>query len=310
MAEAAGLVLAVLPLMISATEHFNSARRAISRFRRFSAETKRLLSVVNTQRTIFRGEVRLLLGPLAGRDIAQHMLDDLDHPNWTDTSFAKAVNTHLGDGTNAVAECASMIRAKLQYLEDETGKYSDVPDHQVRVSHQVLSVTLGIQSLGSLMIFYVKTSSTENCHKSVGRRLKLSLVEPELSKHVEELKDFIRDFRVLRAQAEELQQQPMTTKNSPSSVDDIERFTIMQKTSRMLYEALSVACTKHVEHYTRFSLGPIYKADASYVQFNLAFRPSVVPRKPIWLTVESTLPGTLGPIRDPAESIVSNSYRA
>ena len=67
----------------------------------------------------------------------------------------------------------------------------------------------------------------------------------------------------------------------------------MQKTSKMLYEALSVACTKHIEHNTRFSLRPIVNSNTGQVRFTLAIRrpPSMAiasSQDLIWLTVESS----------------------
>lgn len=137
MAEAVGLSLAVLPLVISTTEHFSHARQVVSRCRKFSTEAKKLLSGLNLQRTIFRGELVLLLAPIAGRDVGRKMLDDLDHPNWTDSNFNDALNLRLGDAVHAIVDDVSLIAMKLAYLESEAEKYTEVvgDEHGVSNAH-------------------------------------------------------------------------------------------------------------------------------------------------------------------------------
>ena len=134
MADAVGIGLAIVPLMISAAEHFNQLRQAVARFRNFSDEAQRLLSILNVQRTIFRSEARLLLAPFTGHQLAQEMLENLDHPEWTADNFVKAMESRLGARMEAIAQAIFLITVKLAYLESKTQKYIDSHEKEKKVS--------------------------------------------------------------------------------------------------------------------------------------------------------------------------------
>ncbi|KAL9615782.1 MAG: hypothetical protein Q9160_009265 [Pyrenula sp. 1 TL-2023] len=138
------------------------------------------------------------------------------------------------------------------------------------------------------------SSGNQHWYKYFGRRIKLALAEPEFSENVRMLGDFIRDFRTLRAQAEEFQSKTITECVSTCQVNHINKFTVMQDTSQMLYEALTHACTKHDEHLTRFSLLPSFDSSTAQIQFNLALRnpplsSNEISERLIWLMIESSV---------------------
>lgn len=67
MAEVA-IVLAVLPLIISAAENYKNVYLPFERFRNFAPEVRHFLCKLKIQRTLFREECRLLLAQVAGNE--------------------------------------------------------------------------------------------------------------------------------------------------------------------------------------------------------------------------------------------------
>ena len=123
MAEAIGIALAVLPLMISAAEHINTTRRFIFRYRKFSSELRKLLGTLNRQQAIFRIEVKLLMTPAVGRNVAEQMLNNLNHSEWTSDSLDEALKIQLGDALPDILENISLITERLRSLEKTGQKY-------------------------------------------------------------------------------------------------------------------------------------------------------------------------------------------
>lgn len=63
-----GIVLAVLPLVISAAENYKKVCLPFKTVRRFAPEVRQFLCKLKIQRTLFREECRLLLAQVAGNE--------------------------------------------------------------------------------------------------------------------------------------------------------------------------------------------------------------------------------------------------
>lgn len=74
--EAVGVVLAVIPLLISAFEHYNDSRRAISRFLKKKEYIKRVIEALDEQRVLIENELDHVLR-LAGFG------EDAENISWT-----------------------------------------------------------------------------------------------------------------------------------------------------------------------------------------------------------------------------------
>jgi hypothetical protein len=94
--EAAGFVLGVLPLMISAAEHYEDVFRPFKRYRKFATELDQYQQQLGTQKTIFRNECRLLLATLTNRLTAKEMLREGKHPSWGDPDLNESSLYSLG----------------------------------------------------------------------------------------------------------------------------------------------------------------------------------------------------------------------
>lgn len=63
-----GIVLAVLPLVISAAENYKNVCLPFKTVRRFAPEVRLFLRKLNIQRSLFREECHLLLAQVAGNE--------------------------------------------------------------------------------------------------------------------------------------------------------------------------------------------------------------------------------------------------
>ena len=119
--EAIGLALGILPLLISAIEHYDHVLRPFSRYRSFTSKAQRFIDELETERTIFRTECQLLLAVVTGPKTAEEMLQNHRHSSWDDHDVRDRLNGQLGVLGTACTSLISKIESKLA----EIGKKSE-----------------------------------------------------------------------------------------------------------------------------------------------------------------------------------------
>ncbi|KAL8788305.1 MAG: hypothetical protein Q9195_007361 [Heterodermia aff. obscurata] len=119
--EAIGLALGVLPLLISAIEHYDDILRPFSRYRSSTSKAQRFVDELETERTIFRTECQLLLAVVTGPKVAAEMLRDHHHASWDDEVVRDRLIGQLGVLGTACTSLISKIEEKLC----EIGKRSE-----------------------------------------------------------------------------------------------------------------------------------------------------------------------------------------
>lgn len=137
--EAVSLGLAVLPVIISVTEHFSSTARALRRYRQFSSEIRRLSTLVKVQRTIFHGEIRSLLAACVGWDQAGQLLEDTNQTKWKDKSLEESLVTQLSETREPFLELVEWISAELSEMEVRVDALEQVAQPPKNVSMLSLS---------------------------------------------------------------------------------------------------------------------------------------------------------------------------
>ncbi len=110
--EAARFVLGVLPLMISAAEHYGDVFRPFNRYRKFAPELELYQQQLGTQKTIFRNECHLLLATLTNRQTAKEMLREGKHLLWEDLDLDERFAKHFGDFGVACKNIINILRGK------------------------------------------------------------------------------------------------------------------------------------------------------------------------------------------------------
>ena len=123
---AAGLFLGVLPLVISAIEHYDDVLKPFINYRNFTSKAQKLYDGLLTERTIFRTECQLLLSTVLERGVVSRMLDDADHPSWIDQVVCQRFGRQLGQLGAACSSIVSKIKNKLSEIGKKCEEFSAV----------------------------------------------------------------------------------------------------------------------------------------------------------------------------------------
>lgn len=147
-AEVVSLVLGVLPLIISAAEHYEDVFKPIKRYRNFAPEVKLFQQAVGTQKTIFRNECHLLLATLTSRQMARAMLKEHTHPSWIDPELDEKFASQLGESGSACKCIVTTIEINLQEIEGEIDSYGKILQESNQVS------TIFTKAMGDIDLRY------------------------------------------------------------------------------------------------------------------------------------------------------------
>ncbi len=150
--EVVGILLAVMPLLISAAEHYRDLATPFTRYRGFTGEARMFLAELQTQQTIFRNEARLLLGSVVGHAQAVNMIMDPADEAWNDKTISEAIDKHLGDCRAACVTTLSSIDDTLVQISALEKRFAEVLEHDQMVSIDmtlyVILTFFGTLSLG------------------------------------------------------------------------------------------------------------------------------------------------------------------
>lgn len=132
----AGLALGVLPLLISAAEHYDDCLRPFIRYKNFAKEADRFRHLLGIQKTIFKNQCRLLLEEIIEHDVASSMLggpSGANHPSWSDSDLEEQLSQLLGDSRDACITTVEMIEERLRDIEGESQDLEATIDQDSRV---------------------------------------------------------------------------------------------------------------------------------------------------------------------------------
>jgi hypothetical protein len=124
--EAFGIVLAVLPLLISTIEHYDDALRPFKRYKNFDSELKRFKDELSSEKVIFHTESLLLLTSVTSYDIATKMLEERDHPSWKDSELEAKLSQWLGASRDACKNIIAVIEDDLKKIREESQFFDTV----------------------------------------------------------------------------------------------------------------------------------------------------------------------------------------
>jgi hypothetical protein len=130
-------------------------------------------------------------------------------------------------------------------------------------------------------------------------KAKFSISKTRLDDYLAQLKNLNSDFGTLQAQVQQLakSQSAVISSTSRPLNRNIRHFSIIQKSSKQLYDVLAKSCTLHLEHTAHFS------AEAEHTEFSGKPPPQInfslglthktsqdpyVTEVPLWMVIEST----------------------
>jgi hypothetical protein len=118
-----GLVLGVLPLLISTAEHYDDVFRPFKRYKRFSKELQNFQQEFLGQKTIFHNECRILLSAFTGVETANEILRERNHRLSKDLELNKKLSDQLGASLDACQTTIRLIMEELNSIQSESRSF-------------------------------------------------------------------------------------------------------------------------------------------------------------------------------------------
>ncbi|KAL9616495.1 MAG: hypothetical protein Q9160_008638 [Pyrenula sp. 1 TL-2023] len=279
MAEAVGVVLGIASLVFSAVENYRKTTKFFNSIKHFPRKLKEALQILETQELCFRKANERLLSSIVQEDQARQMLNDPTHGGWQDGTIAREFAMFLGESLQGFESAVSLVIDELMSIRDEFRKF--------------------------------EIAETEPSG-SIKKRLRFAFKQSKIEESLRALREKTQDFVALTSLTSTQSQTRGETLSSPPRANrDLTRFLRVKQTAQDLHLALGSACTVHTDHHAHLSLEPGY-SEADQIRFTLAFsqlslkdpaRTTDNPHQSTWLTVESTVTGTIQPIRTTEKSL-------
>lgn len=124
--EGISISLGILPLLISALEHYEDVFRPFQRYRDFSPELARFQRQLLAQKTIFRSQCQLLLAPLTGAEMTTMMLNGKGHHMWDSDDLAGRLKSHLGHSAEACIATMMEMEEQLHEIQEKAQEFIPV----------------------------------------------------------------------------------------------------------------------------------------------------------------------------------------
>ena len=299
--EIAGLALGVLPLLISAAQHYDDCLRPLTRYKNFAKEADRFQDWLAIQKVIFRNQCRILLEEVIEHDIASSMLDGppgTNHPLWSDTELEGQFAQLLGDSKDACITTVRIIEERLGEIDSESQDLATTIDQDSQVFYRDQAVFDDMLTLDVLQDTGDHVG-TKSWRRRVAKKLRFSFSKPRLDQILSDLRSLNDDFRTLSTQTSRSTslQSRIPAAHSKKSHQELERYQAIGQASRQVYEALGRACTKHTEHQAHFCVeveqAKITGDHSAQVKFSMAYTHMILAGAAdqsdlIWFAVDST----------------------
>ncbi|KAF8864962.1 hypothetical protein BDZ45DRAFT_469877 [Acephala macrosclerotiorum] len=270
MAEVAalGLVLGVLPLIVSAIEDYENVCRPIGHWRNYALESVQIQQKLGVEKTIFIAECKLLLQTTLSTSLAGQMVADIRHAAWMDKELNDTLTEYMAGYKGHFSKVVEDIRKEVLEIEELCQEYGIV-DKEVTTKSQT-----------SHFHGYWRPKVSKLKYSFGASRLKEKLHGLESQRHLfVEISSQIRESIKLSA-ANAI---PRRTKRAGSSKTC--EYQTIQEASKELYEALSKACDCHDEHSLHIRLNTRHSLKAPGIRFNLGLH--AAEQSPTWIVIES-----------------------
>lgn len=274
--EVVGVALAILPIIISAVEHYEDCIRPIRRYRKLALEVRDFERRLSIQNIIFLNQCRILLEGIVERERTQRMLINRSaDPSWKDEALERCLDEHLGESKKSCVTSIELIAGRLSLIRNDCQRLRDVVDLDKEIKHRWL------------------------------KKLRASLTDPQFNKHIKALRELNNDFTRLSKQISSSRygtkpgEKPSVVKENDSN---IQRYTLIRAAAGKVYAALVRACTKHSEHVALLCMPPVCEQtdiiNENQIRFRIAFgrsplagisndRSAFEQDKPLWFLIDS-----------------------
>jgi hypothetical protein len=136
--ETVGLVLATLPLIISALEHYAEGIQTIKSLRKFKREVNSLMRGLAIEEQLLRNSIELLLQSVVdSEEELEKLIEDPGGTLWSDEAFKLRLKNKLQKSYNAYIDKMEDMRDAFDELKkrlqlDATGKVSNLHNSRTK----------------------------------------------------------------------------------------------------------------------------------------------------------------------------------
>ena len=144
---AVGLALAVLPLLVSAIEHYDTSLRPFIRYKHLAREADRYLSRFQVQKVVFKNSCKALLHNVIDQDSASRMVESgTNHRSWGDSELDRQLSRSLSGSKDVCVTVIRLIEDALRDLEGETKDLKAIIDQDPRVCPHISAMVTPLES--------------------------------------------------------------------------------------------------------------------------------------------------------------------
>jgi hypothetical protein len=117
--EVAGLLLGVIPLVISALEHYEGTLEPTIAFFKWNSELSAAVRKLWMQHTLYEQSIRLMLTPITNDQELNEMMDDTESGLWKDADLADQLRQRLGKAYNPYLSTIKEIEGIMKTLAEK-----------------------------------------------------------------------------------------------------------------------------------------------------------------------------------------------
>ncbi|KAK6721269.1 hypothetical protein SNK04_000164 [Fusarium graminearum] len=272
--EIVGVVLGGIPIVLEAYNRYQTVSKTFSSFRQHSRALSRLDTILNAQKTIFRGDVTKLLTAVTN-DAEKARSFISGKRSWDDLGI------HGLDRTRA-----ETLRDTFSSWKDTLG---EIHDSLQAICSEVESFRVS-SSIKSTQVL-----SAERFRK----QFKLCVKKDVVQEAIEDLRNFTADFNRLTSQIIDelkdsrfgntsLDKNPACSK--PSYWNSLEMYRQIRVASSSLYETLALrwSCALHQRHMASIAFHEGHKLleRGKGIKFEAVVTPAESETSPLWLEIE------------------------
>jgi hypothetical protein len=115
--EIAGLVLASIPLVVSALEHYSDGMSTFERWWRYKREVNRVVRLLVAEQALFQGTCEKLLNAVVTPTELERLIELPGGAQWKDSTLDESLRRHLGRSYDSYMSCVEDMNAVLKDLE-------------------------------------------------------------------------------------------------------------------------------------------------------------------------------------------------
>lgn len=129
--EVAGAVLGVIPLVISALEHYQHGVQALKKWRRYENNIQCLIRNINVERARLQNVCEKLLDGLVPPSQIDAMVDNPSGDLWTNEEVQEKIRVRLWKSSTVFEETLRDIQVAMVHLSERVGNGSDVSHYGI-----------------------------------------------------------------------------------------------------------------------------------------------------------------------------------